>query len=214
MASILDSLLVIVFVLNIYVLGTSRIGAVVRAVALQGLILAVMPTLVLGRVEIHGVFIGVVAALLKGIVIPAMVVRAVREVQIRREVEPFVSFGASMLLGALGAGAALAFTRSLPLVPGEESRLIVPAALATVLTGFILLTTRLKAVNQVLGYLVLENGIFIFGLLLLHAVPLVVELGVLLDLVVAIFVMGILLTHIRREFSSLDTRNFSALKEE
>ncbi len=214
MASILDAFLVIVFVINIYLLGTSRINAVIRAVAVQGLVLAVMPTLVLGRFDVHGVLIGVVAALLKGVVIPTMVTRAVREVRIRREVEPFVSFGASMLLGALGAGAALAFTRSLPLVPGEESRLIVPAALATVLTGFILLTTRLKAVNQVLGYLVLENGIFIFGLLLLHAMPLVVEIGVLLDLVVAIFAMGILLNHIRREFSSLDTRNFSALKED
>jgi len=214
MASTLDALLVIVFVLDIYLLGTSRIGAVVRGVAAQGFLLACMPVLALGQLEVHGVLVGLGAAVLKGIVIPVMVLRTVREVQIRREVEPLVGFGTSMLLGALGAGAALAFTRSLPLVPGEESRLVVPAALATVLAGFILLTTRRKAVNQVLGYLVLENGIFIFGLLLLHAVPLIIELGVLLDLVVAIFVMAILLTHIRREFSSLDTRDFSALKEE
>ena len=71
---------------------------------------------------------------------------------------------------------------------------------------------RLKAISQVLGYLVLENGVFIFGLLLLEAMPLMVEMGVLLDLLVAIFVMGIILNHINREFSSLDTRQLSTLK--
>ncbi len=212
--ALLDALLVCVFILNIYLLGTSRMSAVIRTVSLQGFLLAAAPALVLGRLDLHSVLIGLVAGGLKGLVIPTMLFRAIREVRIRREVEPTISHGASMLLGALGAGLALAFTDNLPLVPGEEARLIVPAALATVLTGFILLTTRRKAVTQVVGYLVLENGIFLFGLLLLDALPLVVEVGVLLDLVVAIFVMGILLDHIQREFSSIDTRNLSALKED
>lgn len=214
MATALDSLLVLVFVLNIYVVGTSRVGAVIRTVALQGFLLAPMPVLVHGRFGLELVVVGLVAGVLKGIVIPEMLFRAVREVQIRREVEPFISTGASMLLGGIGVVVAMAFTRNLPLVPGEESRLIIPASLATVLTGFILLTTRRKAINQVVGYLILENGIFIFGLTLLEAIPIVVEAGALLDLVVAIFVMGIVLNHIRREFSSIDTRNLSALREE
>ena len=84
-----------------------------------------------------------------------------------------------------------------------------PASLATVLTGFLLLTTRSKAITQVIGYLVLENGIFIFGLLLLEAMPFLVEIGVLLDLFVGIFVMGIIINHINREFASLDTRRLA-----
>jgi hydrogenase-4 component E len=210
----LDALLVLVFVLDIYMLGTSRMSAVIRTVAAQGVLLGVMPLLVHDHLEMEAVLVSVGTVVLKGIVIPSMLFRAVREVHIRREVEPVVGYGASMLLGSIGAGLSLAFSRYVPLAPGEEASLLVPASLATVLTGFILLTTRLKAVNQVLGYLVLENGIFIFGLLLLKAVPLLVEVGVLLDLVVAIFVMGIILNHIRREFSSIDTRDFSALKEE
>ncbi|HEX7499474.1 MAG TPA: hypothetical protein VF524_04130, partial [Polyangia bacterium] len=75
------------------------------------------------------------------------------------------------------------------------------------------LIDRRKAINQVVGYLVLENGIYIMGLTLLHAMPFMVEMGVLLDLFVGIFVMGIILNHIRREFSSLDTAHLSALKE-
>ncbi len=214
MGTTLDALLVLVFVLDIYMLGTSRMSAVIRTVAVQGVLLGVMPILVHGRFEAEAALVGVGTVVLKGIVIPSMLFRAVREVHIRREVEPVVGYGTSMLLGSVGACLALLFSRHVPLAPGEEGSLLVPASLATVLTGFLLLTTRLKAVSQVLGYLVLENGVFIFGLLLLKSVPLLVEAGVLLDLVVAIFVMGIILDHIRREFSSIDTRDFSTLKEE
>ncbi|HTW95432.1 MAG TPA: hypothetical protein VMD30_11590, partial [Tepidisphaeraceae bacterium] len=80
-------------------------------------------------------------------------------------------------------------------------------------TGFLLLTTRVKALTQTIGYLVLENGVFIFGLLLLEAVPFLVEIGVLLDLFVGVFVISIIIHHINREFASLDTRRLSALKE-
>jgi hydrogenase-4 component E len=214
MASLLDSLLVIVFVLNFFALGTSRIGVAIRVVAAQGFVLAALPVLAHGQVSAEGVFVGLIAGALKGVAIPLLLMRALRAVDIRREVEPLISTGASMLLGALGAFVALAFTHALPLAEADQSLLIVPASLATVLTGFLLLTTRVKAISQVLGYLVLENGIFIFGLLLIEALPLVVEIGALLDLVVAIFVMGIMLSHIRREFSSIDTRGLSALREE
>ncbi len=214
MASLVDALLILVFVLDIFLLGTSRIGSVIRTVAWQGVLLGLLPVLVRTHLDAEAVAVGLVTVGLKGVVIPRMLERSVRAVSIRREVEPFVGFGTSILLGGLGAALALAFTRTLPLLPGEADHLIVPASLATVITGFILLTTRRKAINQVVGYLVLENGIFIFGLLLLEPVPLLVEAGVLLDLVVAIFVMGIMLDKIRREFSSIDTRKLSALREE
>ena len=87
------------------------------------------------------------------------------------------------------------------------------SSIATVLTGFILLITRFKALTQVMGYLVLENGIYIFGMLLVEAMPLVVEMGVLLDLFVAIFVICIIVNRINQAFSSLDTRRLASLKE-
>lgn len=214
MRSMLDSLLVLVFVLNISALGTSRIVNVIWIVAAQGFVLALLPVLAHSEVTGVGVVVGVSTAAIKGVTIPLLLQRAMREVQIRREVEPLISTGATMMLGAVGAFLALAFTRVLPLVAADQSQLIVPAALATVLAGFLLLTTRVKAISQVLGYLVLENGIFVFGLLLIEAIPLVVEVGVLLDLVVAIFVMAIMLTHIRREFSTTNTSDLSALRED
>jgi len=89
----------------------------------------------------------------------------------------------------------------------------VPASFSTVVTGFLLLTTRVKAITQAIGYLVLENGIFIFGMLLVAAMPFLVEIGVLLDLFVGIFVVSIIIHHINREFASLDTRRLTSLKE-
>jgi hydrogenase-4 component E len=90
---------------------------------------------------------------------------------------------------------------------------VVPASLATVWAGFLMLTTRKKAIMQVLGYLILENGIFLFGLLLLEAMPFLVEVGILLDLFTGVFVMGITIFHINREFSSISTEHLTGLKE-
>ena len=91
--------------------------------------------------------------------------------------------------------------------------LVVPASLATVWTGFLMLTTRKKAIMQVLGYLLLENGIFLFGMLLLEAMPFLVEVGVLLDLFTGVFVMGIIIYHVSREFASISTEHLAELKE-
>ena len=124
-----------------------------------------------------------------------------------------IGFVPSLLVGAVGTGLALSFSGTLPLAPEHVDSLLVPTSLSTVLAGFILLTTRKKAITQVVGYLVLENGVFIMGLTLIEALPFLVEIGVLLDLLVGIFVMGIIINHIQREFSSLDTTRMSRLKE-
>jgi len=76
-----------------------------------------------------------------------------------------------------------------------------------------MLITRRKALTQALGYLILENGIYVFGVLLAEAMPFMVEAGVLLDLLVAIFIMGIMVNQISRTFSSLNMQNLSSLRE-
>ena len=91
--------------------------------------------------------------------------------------------------------------------------LLVPVALSSILIGLFLIVSRKKAVNQVLGFLVLENGIFTFGVGLVGELSLLVELGVLLDVFVAVFVMGIMIFHISREFDHLDTDRLSTLKD-
>ena len=211
--SAVNLLLVGVLLLNLFMLGTSRIRALIQAAALQGVVLGVMPLLVGDPRSWNAGFIAIATVLLKGSVIPRMLRRALREAQIKREVEPLIGFVPTMLLGASGTLLSIAFASGLPLEPQHRELLIVPASFSTVVTGFLLLTTRIKAITQAIGYLVLENGIFIFGLLLVEAMPFLVEIGVLLDLFVGIFVVSIIIHNINREFASLDTRRLASLKE-
>jgi len=211
--SFVPAILVVVLSLNFFVLGTSRLRSVINTSAVQGFALGVLAMLVHEHIDLETVAVAAGAALIKGLLIPAMLQRAMRDASIRREVEPLVGYATSLVLAAVATGASLVFARTLPLAPQHQGSLLIPAALSTVLCGFIVLTTRRKAITQVVGYLMLENGIYIMGLTLLQAIPFLVEVGVLLDLFVAIFVMGIIINKISREFSTLDTAKLTALKE-
>jgi len=213
MTNLLNSILVIVLMLNLFSLGTTRIVSVIRTVAIQGALLGLLPLLLHERFSPVIALTVVTTIALKGIAIPGMMIRALRDVKIKREVEPLIGLQTSVILGALGTVFALLFADRLPLAAHHAGALIVPAAIATVLAGFILLVTRFKAISQVMGYLVLENGIFIFGMLLVEAMPFVVEMGVLLDLFVGIFVICIIVNQINQAFSSTDTRRLISLKE-
>src|SRR5687767_13463280 len=211
MPPIADSILIILLLTNFFVLGTASLRAAIRAVALQGVLLSLLPLFVESEATFRLISLVIVTVVIKGAVIPVMLLKALRDVHIRHEIEPYVGFVPSLFLCAVGTALALLFADQLPLAPAHRTSLFVPASLATLLAGFLVLTTRRKAISQVTGYLVLENGIYVFGLLLYQAM--VVEVGVLLDLLVGIFVMGIVLNHIQREFSSLDTERLSRLRE-
>jgi len=205
--------LIAALALNFVVLGVSRIRGVINAVALQGILLGIFPLFVHSDIGLRGILLVGVTIALKGFVIPGFLVHAMREANIQHEVNPVVSYMSSLLLGAIGTGLALVFSYTLPLAEEHTGMLLVPASLSTVWTGFLMLTTRKKAIMQVLGYLLLENGIFLFGLLLLEAMPFLVEVGVLLDLFTGVFVMGIIIHHINREFASTSTEHLTELKE-
>ena len=213
MSQLLDMVLIVALALNFCALGVSRIRAVIRAVAGQGVLLACCPLLVHSHLDLRVLALVAVWVVVKGVVLPHLLLRAMREADIQHEVKPVVGYSGSLFLGAVGTGLAMLFSSGLPLAEGHAESLVVPASLATVWVGFLMLTTRKKAIMQVLGYLVLENGIFLFGLLLLEAMPFLVEVGILLDLFTGVFVMGITIFHINREFSSISTEHLTGLKE-
>jgi hydrogenase-4 component E len=213
MTSLLSSLVAALLLVNLVALGTSRIGALVRAVALQGVLLGLLAVAAHGQLGWRIALLVLASVTIKGWLIPSILFRALRQVEIKREVEPSLGFLPSLLLGALATVLAVAAADRLPLVETRLAPLLIPASFATIAAGFILITARRKAITQVLGYLVIENGIFVFGLLLVEAMPFLVETGVLLDLLVGIFVLSIIIHHINREFASLDTRRLSLLKE-
>jgi hydrogenase-4 component E len=132
---------------------------------------------------------------------------------VRQEVDPLLGYAPSLTLGALLAGVSFLVASRLPL-PTEIASPTIPAgALTTLLFGLLILVARTQAVTQVVGYLVMENGIFLFGMLLTRQMPLLVEMGILLDIFVGVFVMGIVVYQIQREFDHMDTHNLAALKD-
>lgn len=213
MAQFFDPLLIMSLALNFVALGVSRIRGVINAVAAQGILLGILALFMHPDIGLRGILLVIVTIILKGFVIPRFLVHAMREARIQHEVTPIVGFMSSLLLGAAGTGLAMVFSYTLPLAEEHQHLLLVPASLSTVWTGFLLLTTRRKAILQVVGYLLLENGIFLFGLLLLEAMPFLVEAGVLLDLFTGVFVMGIIIHHISVSFTSISTDHLTELKE-
>lgn len=204
--------LLLVVLSDLAVLGTTRLSSCIRGIAAQGLLLGLLPLLLASELSIHAVSLGVGTVLVKAILLPWFLGRAIREAAVRREVEPLVGFIASQLLGALAVALAFAIALRLPM-PGMQQQLLVPVSLATLMIGFIVLTTRRKALMQVVGYLILENGIYLFGLTQTESVPFLIELGVLLDVFVGVFIMGIVVFHINREFDSLDSTRLTELTD-
>jgi hydrogenase-4 component E len=213
MQSASEFVLLLVVLTSFAVLGTTRLSTCIRSLALQGLLLGLLPlTLAAPQISLHTSALAAGTIAVKAIFLPWFLTWAIREAAVRREVEPRVGFIASLLLGTLALILAFAIAVRLPL-PAQEHALLVPVSLATLMIGFIILTTRRKAITQVVGYLMLENGIYLFGLTQAESVPFLLELGVLLDIFVGVFIMGIVVFHINREFDSLDSARLTELKD-
>lgn len=208
----LDFIFVILLLSDLILLGSSRFGVLIRTLTVQGVLLGMLPLLT-GRDGLsthHWILAGGVL-LLKGVAFPFLLERSRRQAGVSRELEPLVGFSLSLLIGILALAFSIWMGSRLPLPVATSSRLVVPVALFTLLSGLFLIVARHKALTQVIGYLTMENGIYAFGVALAYEEPLLVELGVLLDVFVGVFVMGIAIFHISREFDHIDTHRLSQL---
>jgi hydrogenase-4 component E len=208
-----DLILVLVVLTNLKLLGSSRLGASIRVVAAQGVMLGLLPVLAhVHELSLHFAALAVGTVALKGVVFPWLLFRALREAEVTREVEPYVGYITSILIGLAALAASFWLGGRLPVSTVEPTSLLVPSALFSILAGLFLIVARKRAVNQVLGFLVLENGIYTFGVGIVAETPFLVELGVLLDAFVAVFVMGIAVYHINREFDHIEVNRLDRLK--
>src|SRR5215813_9391763 len=209
-----DPVLISIVLTSFVLVGTSRLGTCIRIVALQGVLLGLL-TLATpeSAPSLRAPILALASAGLKGITFPWLLFRALRDADVRREIEPFVGYRASLLLVTLALAASLWLGERLPRPHAAISPLAVPVALFTILVGLFVIVSRTKALTQALGYLVLENGVYAFGVGAVEGTPMLVELGGLLDLFVAVFVMGITVFHIRREFDHIDTDRLTALRD-
>jgi hydrogenase-4 component E len=213
MKGMTDLILAALLLSNLALAGTSRLANAIAWVAFQGALVGLLPLFSHSGVTPRTVALAVLVVGLKAVVYPRLLRHAMRDAEIRREVEPFVGYGLSLLLVVALMAISFWLGAALPLPPGREAGwLVLPGAIGTILMGLFLTITRRKAVTQALGYLVIENGIAAFGLALVPEIPLLVELGILLDVFFAVLVMAIVLYHIHREFDHLDADRLSVLR--
>jgi hydrogenase-4 component E len=203
--------LIAIVILGIIILGNNRLATTIQLYALQSFILSLTPLLIYPG--IHADIIAVVIILLKVIFMPFLLFWAIRHVSIRREIQPLIGYGKTLLLGGFLIGASFIITSRLDLPVTGASVLLIPSAFSVIMIGFLLLVCRLKALTQVIGYLVMENGIFLFALLLLEKTPLLVEMGILLDIFVAVLIMGIIINHINEEYEDTNTLRLTTLRD-
>lgn len=185
----------------------------IRLFALQSLLLAAIAGVV---AYVYGAaHVWVVAALTlagKVVFLPRLLERLVRRIRIEQEIHPFVNMPASMLI--CGGLTVLAYVVARPITSLERlGSNTLAVAMALVLTGFFLMINRRKAITQVLALLTMENGVMLAAIALTtYGMPLVVEIGIFFDVVVAVMVLGILVFRIRETFASMDVSKLNELK--
>jgi len=218
MSSMVQFIMIFVVLTDLTLLGSSRRRTCIQIVAAQGILLGVLP-LVLPQhgLTLSALVLSLASIVLKGVVFPRLLMRAERTAGVKREFQPIIGYSASILLGIvfLAFSLWLGTRLELPARLRESvgSHLAVPVSVYSILVGLLLIISRNKALTQVLGYLVLENGIYIFGVTLVREQPWLVETGILLDVFVAVFVMGIAIFHISREFDHMDVDQLTVLKD-
>ncbi|GAB4256876.1 MAG: hydrogenase [Deferrisomatales bacterium] len=209
-----SNLVFLVVLLSFWVLAASRLATILRALAVQGAAVSLLP-LVLTYAEggdwLRPALLAATSLAVKAGLMPWLLWRAIRTVSVRREVEPLLAYGPGLLLGAAFAG--MSFVAAQRLGGAAPAGPLLAGGLATTFLGLLILVGRTKAVTQVAGYLLVENGIFVVGLLLHRSMPLMVEAGILLDAFTAVFLMGIFAYRIQQTFDHMDVHNLAALKD-
>jgi len=196
-------------------LSQRRVLSLVRLFAWQGAALAAS-TLVVAytTAQPHLYISAAITIALKVIFIPWALHRLIDRLDVRWDVETLINIPTTMLAGIALVIFAFALATPISQMAGTLTRSTLGIALACVLLSFLMMIVRRKAIPQVIGFLALENGLFFAATSATYGMPLVVELGVALDVLVGTFIFGIFFFHIREQFESLDIRHMEKLKED
>lgn len=195
-------------------LSQRRVRDLVDLLMLQGILLAVATLLTaLATGQTHLYYSCAVTVAIKVVLLPSLLRRIVRRLDLRADVEPLINTPTTLLVG-IGL-VVVAFNLAVPIaqLAGTLTRGALGIALACVLLSFLMLITRRQALAQVVGFLAMENGLFFAATSVTYGMPMVVELGIALDVLVGTFVFGVFFFRIREAFDSLDTRHFEKLPE-
>jgi len=212
--NLINGLAALVLLAAFIIVATGRVRTMVRVFALQSLALGLLAAVVAYDTGYWHIYVVAgLTILLKALVIPRIIEWVMDRIQVANDVEPSVRTPSSLLIA--GGMAILAYYVAEPLIQRGETITAgaLALSLAVVLIGLFVVISRKKAITQIIGLLVMENGLFMAALSLSYGMPLIVELGVFFDVMVAVLIMGVFVFRINRTFDTLDTSFLRRLKD-
>ncbi|OGP17042.1 MAG: formate hydrogenlyase [Deltaproteobacteria bacterium GWA2_55_10] len=192
-----------------------RIYGLLHIFAWQGLLLSISTAIVGYTAGLHHLYISALLTLtIKVIVLPYILYLLIHRLRIHKEVEDMINIPTTMLIGIILVILSYHLMSPIRELSTLVTRSTLAVALATVMLGLLMMITRKKAVTQIIGFLAMENGLFFAATSATYGMPLVIELGVALDILIAAFIFGIFFFQIRTTFETLDLKAMEKLKEE
>lgn len=196
-------------------LSQRRVLSLINLFALQGLVLSVSTLVVAYTSHQHHLYYSAALTLvLKVLILPWILHRLIRKLNVKWDVETLFNIPTTMLVGIALVVFAFNLAAPISLMAGTITKSSLGIAMASVLLSFLMMITRSKAVPQVIGFLAMENGLFFAATSATYGMPMVVELGIALDVLVGMFILGIFFFQIRETFDSLDLKHMEKLKED
>jgi hydrogenase-4 component E len=196
-------------------LSQRRLVSLVALLAWQGALLTAATLLVALRTGHLHLYLSCALTLgLKTLFLPWLLRRLILRLDVYWDSEPVLNPAATMLAGLLVVVFAFGLAQPIVALASTATRSTIGIAIAVILLAFLAMITRRKAMSQVIAFLSMENGLFFGAMCATYGMPMVVELGISLDVLVAMLVLGVFFFHIREQFDSLDLRHLEALREE
>ncbi|MCC8403264.1 formate hydrogenlyase [Paraburkholderia sp. MMS20-SJTN17] len=212
---LINFLAAVLLLLSFAMLSQRRILSLIHLYTLQGAAL-VLANLILGFVagDPHLYVSAGLTLVLKVGAIPWILYRLVRRLDIQTDVEPLINIPTTLLIGIVLVIIAFNVASPISQLATSAARGTLGIALACVLLSFMAMITRAKAIPQVIGFLSMENGLFFAATAATNGMPMIVELGIGLDVLVGILILGVFMFQIREQFDSLDIHHLEKLKDE
>ena len=205
----------VLLLLGFAMLAQRRILSLINLFMLQGLVLFASTLIVAYSTAQHHLYWSAgLTLVLKALLLPWILHRLIRRLSVKWDVETLLNIPTTMLIGLLLVVVAFNVAQPISQLAGTITRSTLGIALACVLLAFLMMITRSKAVPQVIAFLAMENALFFAATSATYGMPMVVELGIALDILVGMVILGVFFFQIRQQFDSLDIRQMERVKEE
>jgi len=208
-----DTILSLVLLSVLFSFGSSRLPGLIKVIAFQGIVVSLAPLFTGHVLTVESIIFAIVTMVIRGIVIPLSLYIVIRRVAINREVEPIIGFNSSLIAGLALIVSATFASNWLNIPSVSDSALLMPTAITLLIAGMFILMARRNAIAMVLGYVMMENGIYLVGTTFTTRAHHIVEFGILLDILAGVMIMAIMLRNIGRKFDGVDTAHLRKLKE-